>query len=251
MKKTTTLLLIGLMLSSFFFMSSKLSIAQDDEEEVWDFTGVVRQTSDDYRGVIHLPTDPEVGNYTKPTVYMNVLGYDTNKDVLMDTYYGFWGVGTFDLDHYNLSVKADVFTLKLNVKWSLRIPEGSPLHWEVLYYPSPLYEEIRKNLVHNIPIYYVNLTKAIGCNLQYRMDLGLNYTLGNFTTYGAGNPLVPELPTFPEYNLSVPLFTANLPIPELEVASFFDSPAGLISVLVIISLLSYHRRKKRKKMNQS
>ena len=71
---------------------------------------------------------------------MNILGFDTNEDVEMDTYYGFWVVGTFDLDHYNLSVKADVFTFKLNVKWSLRIPKGSPLHWEVLYYPSPLYE---------------------------------------------------------------------------------------------------------------
>ena len=102
--KKITLLLIGLMLSSFFFMSTQVSIAQEDEEEVWDFSGVMNQTSDDYRGIIHAPADPDAGNYTKPTVYMNILGLDTNEDVEMDTYYGFWGVATFDLDHYNYTV---------------------------------------------------------------------------------------------------------------------------------------------------
>lgn len=246
MKKITTLLIIGLMISSFFLMSRNLSIAQ--EEELWDFTGIMRQTSDDYRGIILSPTDPIVGNYTKPTVYFHILGLDTNDDVEMDRYYGFWGVVSYDVSHYNYTSAINLFTLRLNAKWSLRIPAGSSLHWEVLYYPDPLYEEIRINLVHDIPVYYVNLTKAIGCNLQYRIDLGLNYTIGNFTTFGDGYPLEPDLPTFPGYNVSVPLFTANLPIPELVESPFFDSPAGFISVITIISLLSYHIKKKRKKI---
>ncbi len=242
--KKTTLLLIGLMLSSFFFMSSRVALTQGAEEEVWDFTGVMNQSSDDYRGIIINPEDPEVDNYKKPTVYMQILGFDTNKDVEMDTYYGFWGVSIFDLSHYNYTVKTDLFRIILNAKWSLKIPETSPLHWEVLFYPDPLYEEIRKNLLHNIPVYYVNLTKTLGCNLLYRLDFGLNYTLGNFTTFGDGMPLVPSLPSFPGYNTSVPLFTANLPIPELEETAFFDSPAGLISVIVVISMFSYHRKKR-------
>ncbi len=245
--KKITLLLIGLMLSSFFFMSSEISIAVEDEE-VWDFTGVMRQTSDDYRRIIYVPENATVGNYTKPTVYMNILGFDTNEDIEMDKYYGFWGVATFDLSHYNLTYETNLFTIRLNAKWSMRIPEGSPLHWEVLYYPNPLYESIRVNLVHDIPIYYVNLTKQIGTHLQYRLDLGLNYTIGNFTTFGEGNPLLPDLPAFPGYNTSIPLFTANLPIPELVETSFFDSPIGLISVIVVISVFGYYRRKKGKKM---
>ncbi len=243
--KKLTLLLIGLMVSSFFFMSSTVSTAQD--EETWDFSGVMRQTSDDYRDIVHTPTDPIVGNYTKPTVYMNVLGLDTDNDIEMDTYYGFWGVGSFDLTDYNFTSVDNLFTIKLNAKWSLRIPAESSLHWEVLYYPDPLYETIRINLVHDIPIYYVNLTKALGTNLEYRIDYGLNYTIGNFTTFGEGNPLLPDMPSFPGYNISIPLFTANLPIPELTVASFFDNPVGLISVVVVIATFSYYRRRKSKK----
>lgn len=244
--KKLTLLLIGLMVSSFFFMSSTVSTATA-QEETWDFSGVMRQTSDDYRDIVLTPTDPIVGNYTKPTVYMNVLGLDTDNDVEMDTYFGFWGVGSFDLSHYNFSSVDNLFTLRLNAKWSLRIPPESSLHWQILYYPDPLYETIRINLVHDIPIYYVNLTKEIGTNLEYRIDLGLNYTIGNFTTFGEGNPLLPDMPSFPGYNISIPLFTANLPIPELTVASFFDNPVGLISVVVVIAAFSYYRRRKRKK----
>ena len=248
--KKITLLLIGLMLSSFFFISNNNTVAQETAEEVWDFSGVLRQSSDNYRGIIITPTDPVVGNYTKPTVYFNILGFDTNDDIEMDTYYGFWGVSFFDLSQFNYTVNTGVFTIRLNARWSLRIPEGSPLHWEVLYYPNPLYESIRVNLLHNIPVYYINLTKSLGTNLQYRIDLGLNYTIGNFTTFGEGNPLIPELPTFPGYNTSVPLFTANLPIPELTESSFFDSTIYFVAVILLISTFSYQSRKRGKKNNQ-
>lgn len=245
--KKTTLFIIVMMITSIYMMSSYNVLAQEDEEEQWDFTGVMRIGSDQTRIVYFNPTDhgfnATEGNYTSPLLYMEVLGVDTNNDIEMDLYFGFWGVNLFDTSHLNYTTQVSLFRVILNAKWSLRIPEESNSSWHVMYWPDPIYESL--SLIHRTPVYYVNLTESVGVNLQYRIDYGLNYTLGNFTTFGASNPLVPDLPTFPGYNVSVPLFTANLPIAELTEASFFDGPASFIAIVSVISIGGYYIKKKR------
>jgi hypothetical protein len=140
----------------------------------------------------------------------------------------------------------DLFRIVVFSQWSLRIPESSPLKWEVLYYPDPFYDELTINLIHDIPIYYVNLTKAEGVNLQFKYQLGLNYTIGNFTTFGASNPIVPSMPSFPGYNVSVPVFTDNQPISELEATPFFSDPLTYLTIVTLSFFLSIYIKKRRR-----
>ena len=239
--------------SSYYLMAS----AQDDEEIVWDFEGIMRVQSDEDRILIFDPTDygynESVGEYDRPVLYFSLIGLDTDEDEVMDIYYGFYGINFFDLSHYDYSTaKMELFRIIVNARWRIRIPQEAVdrgVKWEVLYYPDPLYNDIAINLEYNTPIYYVNLTKQEGVNIEYRIDFGLNYTLGNFTTFGTTTPLVPGLPTFPEYNVSVPLFTKTDLIEELVETDFFGSTVGFVTI-VSISFLLLHVIRKRRKRNK-
>ena len=90
----------------------------------------------------------------------------------------------------------------------------------------------------------MNLTKFEGVNLQFKYQLGLNYTIGNFTTFGAGNPIVPSMPTFPGYNVSVPVFTDNQPISELVGPTPFFST--YLTIVTLSFLLGIYVKKRRK-----
>ncbi|MHA1446407.1 MAG: hypothetical protein ACTSSN_06940 [Candidatus Heimdallarchaeaceae archaeon] len=226
-----TLFIVTLMVTSLFLLSFNNSInvtAQETEDENWDFTGTMRITSDQKRILVFDPVahgyNETSGDFTTPALYMDVMGYDTSGDGDMDIYYGFYGTS--------------------------RIPESSPLSWEVLYYPDPFYNAIAFNFIHKIPIYYVNLTKAEGVNLQFKIELGLNYTLGNFTTFGASDPIVPSMPTFPGYNVSVPVFTANLPISEIVASPFFSDPLTYVTIVTMFFFFGYFVKKRGKRTNK-
>ena len=250
-----SLFIVTLMVTSLFMLSFNNSInvtAQETEDDNWDFTGTMRITSDQKRILVFNPVDhgynDTYGDYTTPALYMDVIGYDTSGDGEMDIYYGFYGTSSlFDLSHINYTTISNLLIVKVFAQWSLRIPESSPLSWEVLYYPDPFYDAIVGNLFHKIPIYYVNLTKAEGVNLQFKIELGLNYTIGNFTTFGAINPIVPSMPAFPGYNVSVPVFTANLPISEIVVTPFFSDPLTYVTIVTMFFFLSYYVKKRGKR----
>ena len=239
--------------SSYLLMSSAQL-----EEELWDFEGVMRVQSDEDRILIFDPTDhgynESVGDYDRPVLYFSLIGLDTNDDEVMDIYYGFYGISFFDLAHYNLTTAPiELFRIIVNARWRLRIPQEAVdrgMKWQVLYYPDPLYNDIAINLEYNTPIYYVNLTEQEGVNIEYRIDFGLNYTSGNFTTYGATTPLVPDMPTFPDYNVSVPLFTKTDLIEELVETDFFGNAVGFATIVSISFLLLYVIRRKRKRKKQ-
>jgi len=250
-------ILTGILLS-ILVISASISFLvvgqEEEEEEVWDFDGIMRISSDEERIVIYDPADhglnESVGGYTRPPLYFQILGLDTNDDEELDRYYGFYGIYHFELsDFYNYTTAAlSLFWIRVNALWQLRIPEGSSAKWEVLYYPDPLYNSMIKNLLYKIPIYYVNLTKYTGINLEYRIDLGLNYTTGNFTTFGSGGePLIPSMPTFPEYNVGVPLFTDNLPLEILQEASFFSDTISFIAIIGLSFMFFYIIRRRRKR----
>jgi len=249
-----TLFIVTLMVTSLFLLSFNNSIsvtAEETEDDNWDFTGTMRITSDQVRRLVFDPVangyNESYGGYTTPSLYMDVMGYDTDDDGEMDIYYGFYGTTSLiDLTHINYTTMTNLLVVKVFAKWSLRIPESSPLSWEVLYYPDPFYGSFI-GLIHRIPIYYVNLTKAEGVNLQFKIELGLNYTIGNFTTFGASDPIIPSMPTFPGYNVSIPVFTANLPISELVETPFFSDPLTYVTIVTMFFFLSYYVKKKGKR----
>ncbi|MHA1865233.1 MAG: hypothetical protein ACTSVB_05725 [Candidatus Heimdallarchaeaceae archaeon] len=183
-------------------------------------------------------------NYEPPNLEIAVLGLDTNDDDSMDTYYGFYGMiedpgveGYFNkiLEPY------------LGATWRMRIPEGSPANWEVLYYPDPIYDKIRPYLAYDAPVYYVNLTVATGVNLEYEIDLGTNTTYGNLTTYGPTNPLYPEVPEFPGYNYSIPYYSGTKENEFTVETDFFSSLSSMISIvsLSFLVLVLYNKRKRK------
>ncbi|OLS29625.1 MAG: hypothetical protein HeimAB125_21820 [Candidatus Heimdallarchaeota archaeon AB_125] len=250
--KKISVLVVTLMVTSLFVISYNLSIgvtAQEDEE-AWDFTGTMRITSDQVKRLVFDPVangfNETYGDYDTPSLYMDCIGFDTDEDQEMDIYYGFYGVSLFDLVHINYTMMNELYRIVVFSQWSLRIPESSPLKWEVLYYPDPFYDSLTPNLIQDIPIYYVNLTKFEGVNLQFKYQLGLNYTIGNFTTFGAGNPIVPSMPTFPGYNVSVPVFTDNQPISELVATPFFSDPLTYLTIVTLSFLLGIYVKKRRK-----
>ncbi len=243
----TSLLIVTVFITSSFYHSIQ---AEEEEEDVWDFEGICRIGSDEQRIEIFDPQDDaglnsSVGGFVRPNLYFNIMGLDSDDDEKMDIYFGFYGVNAFDLSHLGYQTETELFRIIINARWKLRIPETSKAKWQVLYFPDPLYEEISANLQHKTPIYYVNLTESEGVNLQYRIDLGINYTVGNFTTFGSGSHLVPEYPTFPEYNVSVPLFTYTQFLGEATVG-LYDSPVSFITITGLIFILFYIFRKKRK-----
>ena len=248
-----SILLSTIMLFSTFNSISLVSNAQD-EEDIWDFEGYMRVTSDEQRFIIIGPDEREemgmnesVGEYIRPNIYFGFLGLDTDDDEETDVYYGFYGNNFVDTSHLNYTTaQINLFKITVNARWRLRIPDGSLAKWEVLYYPDPDYSLYATVLDFNTPIYYVNLTKYTGVNLQYRIDYGLNYTLGNFTTFGDDNPLYPEMPSFPGYNVSVPLFSSNQLIEELVETSFFSNTISFL-MIVTLTFLLYNKFKKRKK----
>ncbi len=242
-----SLLMVTVFISSSFHYSI---LAQEEEEDVWDFEGIMRIGSDEQRIEIFDPQEDgglntSVGEYLRPKLYFNILGLDSNDDEKMDIYFGFYGINSFDLSHLGYQTETELFRMIINARWRLRIPEESQAQWQVLYYPDPLYDAINANLQHDTPIYFINLTKSEGVNLQYRIDLGINYTIGNFTTFGAGSPLVPEYPTFPEYNVSVPLFTETQFLGEATIG-LYDSPVSFIAITGLTFIIFYIFRKKRK-----
>ncbi len=236
--------------SSYLLMSSA-----QEEEDVWDFEGIMRVQSDEDRLLIFNPTDEgyneSIGGYERPPLYFSLIGLDTDDDEVMDIYYGFYGISFFDVSHYNYTnAPLELFWIVVNARWRLRIPQEAVdrgVKWEVLYYPDQIYNDIAVNLEYNTPIYYVNLTKQEGVNIEYRIDFGLNYTSGNFTTFGATTPLVPDVPAFPEYNVSVPLFTKTDLIEELVETDFFGSAVGFATIVSISFLLLHVIRKRRKR----
>ena len=241
------------MVTSLFLISFNNSIsvtAQENEDDDWDFTGTMRISSDQVRRLVFDPVangyNETYGDYETPPLYMDIMGYDTDADEEMDIYFGFYGLNLFDLTHINYTTMNNLLRVVVFAQWSLRIPESSPLSWEVLYYPDPFYVSLT-GLIHRIPIYYVNLTKAEGVNLQFKIELGLNYTIGNFTTFGANNPIVPSMPSFPGYNVSVPVFTANLPIGEIVVTPFFSDPLTYVTIVTILFFLGYYVKKRGKR----
>jgi len=244
----SSFLMVTIFITSSFYYSVQ---AQEEEEEKWDFEGVMRIGSDDRRILIFDPQDDgglneSVGGYERPNVYFNIIGLDSDDDTKMDIYFGFYGVNSYDLSHLGYKTEVELFRIIINARWKLRIPVESQARWQVLYYPNPLFDDISINLLYNTPIYFVNLTEHVGVNLQYRIDLGINYTTGNFTTFGAGNPLVPEYPTFPEYNVSVPVFTETQFLGEVDVG-LYDSPLSFITLTALTFILFYIIRKKRKR----
>ena len=247
------LLITTLMITSLFIVSYNTSIntVAQEEEEIWDFSGTMRISSDQVRRLIFDPVtqgfNETVGNYTSPKLYMEIMGYDTNNDEEMDIYYGFYGVNLYNLVHLNYTTMNDLFRVIVFAQWFLRIPESSPLDWEVLYYPDPFYNVLSNNLIHDVPIYYVNLTKAVGVNLQFKIQLGLNYTLGNFTTFGEGNPIQPSMPSFPGYNVSVPVFTDNQPISELVASPFISDPITYVAIVMMLGFTGLYLKKRKKR----
>ena len=242
-----SLLMVTVFITSSFYHSIQ---AQEEEEEVWDFEGVMRIGSDEERVEIFDPQDDaglnsSVGEYVRPNLFFNIIGLDTDDDEKMDIYFGFYGVNYFDLSHIGYETQNELFRIIINARWRLRIPEESQARWQVLYFPDPLFESMSVTLQYDTPIYYINLTESEGVNLQYRIDLGINYTVGNFTTFGAGSPLVPEHPTFPEYNVSVPVFTETQFLGEATVG-FYDGPVSFITITGLTFILFYIFRKKRK-----
>ncbi len=241
-------LMVTIFITSSFYQST---LAQEEEEDVWDFEGVMRIGSDEKRVLLFDPQidgglNESVGGYERPKVYFNIIGLDSDEDEKMDVYFGFYGVNVFDLSHLGYKTELELFRIIINAKWKLRIPVESQARWQVLYYPDPLFDEISINLQYETPIYFINLTEHVGVNLQYRIDLGINYTIGNFTTFGPGSPLVPEYPTFPEYNVSVPIFTETQFLGEAT-AGLYDSPISFITITGLTFVLLYVFRKKRKK----
>ncbi|MFW9853088.1 MAG: hypothetical protein ACFFDS_09100 [Candidatus Thorarchaeota archaeon] len=257
-----SILLSTIMIVSMFSAISLISYAQEDEEEedIWDFEGYMRVTSDENRFLVLGPTEradmglnESVGGYTRPNLYFGLLGLDTDDDEGTDIYYGFYGNNFIDTSHLNYTTaQINLYKITVNARWRLRIPDGSLAKWEVFYYPDPNYSTYASVLDFNTPIYYVNLTKYTGVNLQYRIDYGLNYTLGNFTTFGDDNPLYPDMPSFPGYNVSIPLFTSSNLIEELLETSFFSNTIGFLMVVTITFLIFNKFKKwKKKKPNSS
>ncbi|MHA1667066.1 MAG: hypothetical protein ACTSUR_00305 [Candidatus Heimdallarchaeaceae archaeon] len=255
MRKTTLLLgiVLTLLFISYSFYIDTLKAQDETEEKYWDFEGIMRVQSDERRIEIFNPVDngfnQSVQGYDRPRLYFSVLGLDTDEDEETDIYYGFYGINFYDVSQYNYTTaEISLFKIVVNAHWKLRIPDSSPLRWQVLYYPDPLYQEISSNLEFKTPIYYVNLTEHVGVNLEYRIDFGLNYTIGNFTTFGHGMPLVPSLgDSFPGYNVSVPLFTKTDLIEEVLGTSFFSSPIDFVIVFSMTFMAFYIIRKKRKR----
>ena len=253
----TCLFLSTIMIVSSFIPSA--NAARDEVSDLWDFEGSLIVQSEEQKLLIYDPTDSDyedppmnesVDGYERPPLYFQIMGFDTNDDQLLDHYYGFYGIGYFDLsDFYNYDVDGwDRYWVVINAKWRLRIAEGSAAQWEVLYYPNPYYDEISGNLLNKVPIYYVNLTKNLGCNLEYRIDLGLNYTIGNFTTFGSGGQsLYPDKPDFPGYNVALPLFTGIFPVEYLVQTGFFDNALSFVIIVSMSFGLFYKLRNRRKR----
>jgi hypothetical protein len=245
-----------IVVSSFTLQSKAI---RDEISDDWDFEGTLRVSSEEQKLLIYDPTDPayedppmndSVNGYERPVSYFQIMGFDTNDDQLLDHYYGFYGIGYFDLsDFYNYSVAGwDLYWVVVNAKWRLRIPENSTAKWEVLYYPDPYYDVISVNLLMKVPIYYVNLTENVGTHLQFRIDLGLNYTIGNFTTFGAGGQdIYPDKPTFPGYNIALPLYTGTFPIEYLVQTGFFSNALSFIMIISLSFGLFYKLRNRRKR----
>ncbi len=253
----TCFFLSTIMIVSSFTHSA--NAARDEVSDEWDFEGSLRVQCEEQKLLIYDPTDSKyesppmnesVDGYDRPLVYFQIMGFDTNDDQLLDHYYGYYGISYFDLsDFYNYTVEGwDRYWVIVNAKWRLRIPEGSTAQWEVLYYPDPYYDLISVNLLKKVPIYYVNLTKNLGCNLEYRVDLGLNYTIGNFTTFGPGGQLLyPDKPNFPGYNVALPLFTAILPVEYLVQTGFFGNALSFVMIVSMSFGLFYKLRNRRKR----
>jgi len=253
-----SIFLLTIMVVSTFSVVSLISFAQDgddqDPEDIWDFEGMMRVKSDENRFLVIGPDKREemglnesVGSYTRPNLFFGLLGLDTDEDQETDIYYGFFGYTFVDTSHLNYTTaQINLFKITVNARWRLRIPDGSPAKWELLYYPDPDYSLYSTVLEFNTPIYYVNLTKYTGVNLEYRIDYGLNYTVGNFTTFGPDNEYLPDMPDFPGYNISVPLFTSNQLIEELVETSFFGNTLSFL-MIVTITFLIFDKFKKKKK----
>lgn len=221
------------------------------EEEEWDFEGVYRVQSDYVQVTTYNPKDDfgeniTVGNYTRPSLFTYVIGFDTNDDALFDTYIALYGFNMYDVSHYNYTTNGDLFKFIINSRWKLKIPKESPVHWQMLYYPDPLYQTLSANLAEKAPIMFVNLTAAVGTNLIYQIDLGRNATVGNFTTFGPGMPLEPSIPDFPGYNVAVPLYTGTIIIGAEVKSDFIGGPVGFLAV-VVLSFSSYYLIRKRRK----
>jgi hypothetical protein len=88
----------------------------------------------------------------------------------------------------------------------------------------------------------------VGTHLQFRIDLGLNYTIGNFTTFGSGGQeIYPGKPTFPGYNIALPLYTGTFPLEYLVQAGFFGNAFSFIMIISISFGLFYKLRNRRKR----
>jgi len=253
--------LASFIISSLIVTSSFAHMAKSARDEVsddWDFEGTMRVQCEEQKILIYDPTsldyeNPPLNNsvdgYVRPEVYFQIIGFDTNDDQLLDHYYGFYGIAYFDLsDFYNYTVEGwDLYWLVVNQKWRLRLHEDSEAQWEVLYYPDPLYDAISVNLLQKVPIYYVNMTKYTGVTLEYRIDLGLNYTLGNFTTFGPGGlPVYPDKPGFPGYRMSLPLYIGTFPVEYLVQTDFFSNALTFV-MIISLSFGLYYKLKKRRK----
>ncbi|MHA1399282.1 MAG: hypothetical protein ACTSQE_02905, partial [Candidatus Heimdallarchaeaceae archaeon] len=182
-------------------------------------------------------------DYVIPPLEMGIIGLDTDDDQSMDTYYGFFGIIDYlSAEDYNEKILEPY----LGATWRLRIPKDSPAHWEVLYYPDPLYPVVRPYLYWDAPVYFVNVTIAEGVNFEYEIDSGSNTTYGNITTYGQNNPLEPEYPEFPGFNVGLTLVTGTRENEVTATAGFFDSVESTISIISLSFITLYFFRKKKK-----
>ncbi len=243
-----TLLSVILVVSTSFCSILPVNAAEEEEEE-WDFTGEISIDSDIFYRAMYNPIEDgglneTINGYERPVIFVKIIGLDTDANAKMDMYIGLYGIITYDVDHLGYEENTDLFIIIMGTTWKLRIPEESPLHWEVLYYPNPVYMEI--NPKRKIPIMFINLTKNVGVNLEYQIETGKTAEIGNFTTFGSGNPLHPDVPAFPEYNTTVALYTDTILIGEYTNTGFFDSTLSFITIISLSFVTLYIWRKKRK-----
>lgn len=241
-----TLLSVILVVSTSF--CSILPVNAAEEEEEWDFTGEVSIDSDIFYRAMFNPIydgglNDSIGEYERPTVFVRIIGLDTDDNAKMDTYFGLYGVITYDVYHLGYEENSDMFTIIMGTTWKFRIPEESPLQWKILYYPNPLYLTINPKV--KIPIIFLNLTESVGVNLEYQLEVGKTAEIGNFTTFGSGNPLHPDVPAFPEYNVTVALYTDTILIGVIYDTGFFDSTLSYITLISLSFVTLYVWRKKR------
>ena len=246
-----SLVLLSSLLSLVIFQVSSIHAQIEIYHNTdWDLSGRITGESETVSISIFIPEEEGYNKtengYERPRLYFYATSVDADLDGSLDYYFGFKGVSIASVPGANFTIYTDLLKRTIpNDIWRFKIPDSSSLGWRVLYYPDPLYIKLSANLGKPIPIFYVDLTAYTGCNLLFQIDKGLNATVGNFTTFGINNPLVPDMPDFPGYNVSIPLYSGTIII-NTETSSFFTSTLSFISLTSIAFVIIIVWKRKRK-----